>query len=194
MKDFFLRAWANPTTTFNGLAALATALLGEFADAGPTVKHALNVAAMVFAALALMAARDSGTPAALNAAATSSAPKVPPLPVLALLAVAALFLAGCTPAARSTAATALNTGGTYVPYSCVAIDAVDPAAIPVCGPITAAVSDVAKLIASILQSMPPASRKGAVDTTPTPFGVSGCTVTLPKWQADYVRARLGVGV
>lgn len=98
-----------------------------------------------------------------------------------------VFTAGCTTSARGTASSILDTGASAVPFVCSVLPASDA---QVCGVTTSAVSDVARLIASILQSLPAGERRGAADLTPTVIAVHGCVATLPAFQAAAVLAKL----
>jgi hypothetical protein len=103
------------------------------------------------------------------------------------------FGTGCTPQARGTGESALNTissvGNQAGPAVCQYVGAQGTA----CGAVVQDVSDVAKLIADILATIPNAATKGTIDTKPVQFMVRGVAVTLPAFQAAFVRAHLGDG-
>lgn len=70
MTGFFRRAWANPTTTFSTIVAVAALLSADLATAAPAaVIVALKVIGGIAGILAGAAARDSSVPGAVSAAA-----------------------------------------------------------------------------------------------------------------------------
>ena len=105
--------------------------------------------------------------------------RLPRLPayLLAATALACVWGTGCTPAARSTAATVLTDVGAAAPLIC---QIPGTGGASVCGTDVAVVSDVARLIAGILAALPPAKMPPAKRAD----GVSGiryrgCTIVLP---------------
>ena len=141
MKDFLLRAWANPATTFGIGGAILTLLIADLADGAPwsALKTAKLLAGIV-GIFGAAAARDSATPAALNAPAPS-APKVPPLVALMLAAVS---LAGCV-------------NGKLSPLVAPIVNAIDqavcrivPIADPASGAYVGSVCDVAAPLDAIV--------------------------------------------
>lgn len=94
---------------------------------------------------------------------------------------------GCTPGDRAIAGTVLTDVSQGAPLPCVFVTG---SGASVCGSVASAVSDVARLVAGILASLPPAA-KAMGSALPSALTYHGCVITLPPGvDARAVRAAL----
>ena len=121
-----------------------------------------------------------------------------PKSILATLALV-LGLTGCNASQLATAGTVTSDIATLAPVACTVLTAVGQAqAGSACGAVASDVSAVAKLVQSILDSLPPAAPgmlpAGPVASAPAGFVIKGVTVMLPSAAlVAKVQARLPAG-
>jgi hypothetical protein len=102
---------------------------------------------------------------------------------------------GCTAAERADVAVASNVASALTPLVCAGITAAGQAAAgSACGTVDTDVSDVSKLVQSIIDSLPPAppaARALPMAAAPAGFVYRGVALTFPSAElAAQVRARL----
>ena len=166
----------------------ALVLVAALVVAGALVGLDRPVPAAFFALLGLVV-QSCLPPVVAGAAAADAAPAAPKVPPLVVLLLA-LALVGCSAADRQIESAVIADAPGVVQLICAGVDGADPSAAKICGPTQTGVSIVSQIVSAVLRGLPAGARKlGADDLAPTTFVLHGCAVTLPKWQADAVKAK-----